>query len=236
MSHKSYFKRFLQYLRYRDEDNVIQKEIKQSLVEAADGDKKKKKSRKHKSKSYERKTEDDIKQKAKSDISEQMPELVIQIARLEMFIIVYLYHCPLNLIHLTWLLLTFLLSMENVFLISTYSMIPLLGYEFVFIYAMRIPIVNETWVMTTFGAYLQWEMQSRMYEQTFMFITLLTFIMMPSCLTTIHSRTSKTNGLLEFFKVRLNNPLYSQLLWVSVFFSLKHIQMLVLLFLFWNGI
>jgi len=120
-----------------------------------------------------------------------------------MFIIIYLYHCPLNLIHLIWLLLTFMLSMDNVFLISTYSMIPLLGYEFMFVYSMRIPIVKDTWFMQTFGGYFDWDMKSRMYEQTFMYITLLTFIMMPSCLTTIHNRKTSENALLNFFTIRL---------------------------------
>jgi len=85
-----------------------------------------------------------LKKKAKNDLSKHLPFGVLILSRVEMFFIIYKYHCPLNLVHLFWILLTFLLSDDNVFLVSMYSMIPLLFWEFLFIYAVRIPIVKDT--------------------------------------------------------------------------------------------
>jgi len=95
-------------------------------------------------KSTAKMSENALKKKAKNDLSKYLPLGVLFLSRLEMFIIIYKYHCPLNLIHLFWILLTFLLSDDNVFLVSMYSMIPLLFWEFLFIYAIRIPIVKDT--------------------------------------------------------------------------------------------
>jgi hypothetical protein len=95
-------------------------------------------------KSTSKMSENALKKKAKNDLSKYLPLGVLFLSRLEMFIIIYKYHCPLNLIHLFWILLTFLLSDDNVFLVSMYSMIPLLFWEFLFIYAIRIPIVKDT--------------------------------------------------------------------------------------------
>lgn len=85
-----------------------------------------------------------IKKKAKNDLSKYLPSTVMNMARIEMFTIIYIYHCPLNLVHLFWLLSTFLLSDENVFMLSMYSILPVLMYEFLFIYAIRIPVVKDT--------------------------------------------------------------------------------------------
>ena len=111
-----------------------------------------------------RATEAAIKKKAKNDYSKFLPSIIMQLARVEMFAIIYTYHCPLNLIHLFWLLATFLLSDDNVFLLSMYSMLPMLFWEFLFIYGIRIPVVKDTVFMQRYGEYLQWPMKSRMSE------------------------------------------------------------------------
>jgi len=96
---------------------------------------------------FGRATQTQIKKKAKNDFTKFLPNIILQMARLEIFIIIYVYHCPLNLIHLFWLLMTFLLSDDNVFLLSMYSMLPVLIWEFLFIYAIRIPVVKDTTFM-----------------------------------------------------------------------------------------
>lgn len=89
-------------------------------------------------------TDKQLKKKAKNDYSKYLPTAVLSFARLEIFFIIYKYHCPLNLVHLFWLLLTFLIEDDNVFLISMYAMLPLLFWEFLFIYGIRIPVVKDT--------------------------------------------------------------------------------------------
>jgi hypothetical protein len=152
-----------------------------------------------------------------------------------MFTIIYVYHCPLNLIHLFWLLSTFLLSDDNVFLLSMYSMLPVLFYEFLFIYAMRIPVVKDTYVMQTFGAYMSWPMKDRMTEQVLFYVTLATFFMMPYCLYALHKIKKPENALLNFFKLRIKNPKYMNTLWIVEFQFLKYVQLILFLFLFYNG-
>ena len=118
-------------------------------------------------------------------MTRNLPELVLWSARAEMFYLTYQYHTPLSLIHLIWLLLSFILSTYSITLISVYSMIPLLTWEFIFIYGSRIPVIRDTQIMVNYGRYMQFDMKSRMTEQTFMYITLVTFYMMISTLNSL---------------------------------------------------
>lgn len=176
-----------------------------------------------------------IRKKAKNDFSKHLPNIIINAARLEMFVIIYMYHCPLNLVHLFWLLMTFLLSDENIFLLSMYSMIPVLSYEFLFIYGIRIPVVKDTTFMIYFGEYMKWTMQNRMYEQTFFYVTLATFIMMPYCLNAIHNNNNRENKMLAYFNLRIKTPKYWNTFYIVLFQFLKYVQLTLLCFLFYNG-
>jgi hypothetical protein len=180
-------------------------------------------------------SENAIKKKAKNDLSKYLPGFVLLASRLEMFFIIYKYHCPLNLVHLFWLLITFLLSDENVFLVSMYAMLPVLFWEFLFIYAIRIPIVKDTGFMQTYGSYMQWPMEDRMSEQVFFYLTLATFVMMPYCLNAIHNNQNKENSLLSFFTLRIKNAKYWNTFWIIKFQFCKYIQLTLLCFLFYNG-
>jgi hypothetical protein len=82
-----------------------------------------------------------LKKKARNDMTRNLPEIILWMARFEMFIIIYSYHTPLSLVHLSWLLMSFMISTYATTLISVYSMIPLLTWEFIFVYGSRIPIV-----------------------------------------------------------------------------------------------
>lgn len=114
-------------------------------------------------------------------------------------------------------------------------MIPILMYEFLFIYAIRIPIVKDTWIIETFGGYMSWSMKNRMFEQALFYVTLATFIMMPYCLNAIHNNKSKENKMLEFFKLRIKGVKYYNTLWIAVFQFMKYVQLTLLCFLFYNG-
>ena len=162
-----------------------------------------------------------LKKKARSDMSRNLPEIVLWTARIEMFYLTYQYHSPLSLIHLIWVLLSFILSTYSITLISVYSMIPLLTWEFIFIYGSRIPVIKDTLIMVNYGRYMQFDMRNRMTEQTLMYFTLVTFYMMVSTLSALKKK-DKGNQLLEFFKLRLKNPKYSDI-WKLFFFSLKYI-------------
>lgn len=67
-------------------------------------------------------------------------------------------------------------------------MIPLLTWEFIFIYGSRIPVIKDTNIMVSYGTYLQFEMESKMTEQTFMYLTLVTFYMMISTFSILQKK------------------------------------------------
>jgi hypothetical protein len=43
--------------------------------------------------------------------------------------------------------------MRSCLLLSSYAMVPLLSWEFIFIYGIRIPVVQETEFFKSFGSY-----------------------------------------------------------------------------------
>lgn len=159
--------------------------------------------------------------KAKMDLTGQLPGIILWIGRFEMFFLVYMYHSPLSLIHISWLILTFLVSQTTIFLVSVYAMIPILSWEFVFVYGVRIPIIKDYMFMQKFGTYMKWPMEYKTEEQTFMFITLCTFFMMISGMRFLHLKV-KEDHLMIFFRTRINDPRYSNN-WKVLFYFLKYI-------------
>ena len=115
-----------------------------------------------------------------------------------MFTLVYMYHTYISIIHLLWIITSFIVDMRTTFLIGIYSMIPLLTWEFILVYGSRIPIVNETDFFVAYGAYFKFNMVSQTYEQTFIFLNLVLFFMMISC-RRILEKSDTSNGLLKFF-------------------------------------
>ena len=135
----SNWSRFNVYLLSRNTDNKIQEKYKTRLLNF-----KPTKSSKAEKKGKQKRAKFDSgnnRMKAASDMSKYLPAIVLWTARINMFVLIYMYHSYVSLIHLAWLLLSFLLSMHTTFLFSIYAMIPLLSWEFVFIYGSRIPIV-----------------------------------------------------------------------------------------------
>mmetsp|Transcript_21580 Transcript_21580/g.33241 ORF Transcript_21580/g.33241 Transcript_21580/m.33241 type:complete len:403 (-) Transcript_21580:1545-2753(-) len=172
--------------------------------------------------------------KAKSDFSKYIPITILWLSRVFMFILSYMYHSEVSFVHVMWIILTFILPVNATFFFSILVMLPLLSWEFIFVYGIRIPVVNETYFFETYGSYFSWHMRVSITEQTFMFLTLALFYMMISCLMIVVDQ-DKENSLLKFFKKRINDPRFSNT-WKIIFFSSRYIQSIVLLTLFLNGI
>jgi hypothetical protein len=94
--------------------------------------------------------------------------------------------------------------------------------------------VCDTYFFKTFGKYFLWTFHQTVLEQSFMYITLLMFYMMISCYS-LMSQGEKENMLIKFFKKRVSDPRFSNN-WKIVFFSMRYVQSIVLLFLFLKGI
>jgi hypothetical protein len=159
---------------------------------------------------------------AKKDFTKYLPAIVLSAARLNMFILAYMYHSQVSFINVMWVLLTFMIPDEFVLLLSSVTMVPILTWEFVLIYGSRIPVVSDTYFFKTFGKYFLWKFCYPVLEQSFMYINLLTFYMMISCYHMLSQRGDKENSLIHFFKKRVSDPRFSSN-WKLVFFSMRYI-------------
>jgi hypothetical protein len=70
-----------------------------------------------------------------------MSNIVLWLARSMMFLMVYMYHSYVSILHLSWILMSFVFPIQTTFVISIYGVLPILFWEFIFIYAIRIPVV-----------------------------------------------------------------------------------------------
>lgn len=236
----SLFTRFRAYLEAREEGNQVQARIRRRMQAAVGSRRDKTKAGDQKKRAKRRPVgrfdagKEVAAKKASRDLSVYLPGLVMWAARVLMFALVYTYHCQASLLHLTWILLSFILELNTCLILSIYAMVPLLSWEFVLIYGVRIPGVRDTAFFQRFGAYFDFEMKAQAWEQTLMFLTLACFYMMISCQRII-ARLDTSDSLLTFFRKRCTGPKYSDV-WKLAFFALRYVQSLVLLFLFFSGI
>jgi hypothetical protein len=98
-----------------------------------------------------------------------------------MFLFSYLYHCDSSIINLSWVVLTFILPESTVFLFSAFVMLPVVFVQFVLIYGIRLPVVQDRPFFNKYGQIFKFDMGSEIMEQSLMYFTLLLFFMMPSC-------------------------------------------------------
>jgi len=89
--------------------------------------------------------------------------------------------------------------MEHTFALSIVVMIPILSWEFFLIYGMRIRVVNHTYFFKEYGTYFRWQMKWPIFEQFYIYLTLLNFYMMISCYINKLEKSSE-NNLLSFFR------------------------------------
>lgn len=90
--------------------------------------------------------------KAKKDFTKYLPVIVLWGARLNMFVLAYMYHTEVSFINVMWVIISFILPDELILLVSSVVMVPILSWEFVLIYGSRIPIVSDTYFFKTFGS------------------------------------------------------------------------------------
>lgn len=159
---------------------------------------------------------------------------VLWFSRILLVFIIYMYHSSQSIIHLTWVLFTFLLP-ENIYLLlAITSYLPLMLWEFIFVYAIKIPIVQETKFVKFLGQYYVWDMKSELLERLLMFTTLSIFSMQISSYYFRLSLPKNENYAFKFFNSRCLDPQYS-IMYKFAFLCLKHVQALVLFVLFYSG-
>ena len=73
-----------------------------------------------------------------------IPTVVMWEARILIGIQAYMYHNILSLLHLMWILMTFIFPIKFALFLSLVIMTPMYTYEFVMIYGSRIPKLQDT--------------------------------------------------------------------------------------------
>jgi len=102
---------------------------------------KKSKNIQQKKSSKKSKYDSDVREKIKGDFTKYLPLIVLWLARVLMFILTYLYHVHASIIHLSWIILSFLIPKDKLFFVSIVGMVPILSWEFLLVYGSRLPII-----------------------------------------------------------------------------------------------
>ena len=108
--------------------------------------------------------------KVKNDMNRYLPTLVLWAIRFFLTIQSYMYHSSLGYYHLIFILSTFILPGTYVLLLSFVVMLPLYFAEFVLLYGMRIPLVNQTDFLQTYGKAFESELMFPIFEQFLLFL------------------------------------------------------------------
>jgi hypothetical protein len=120
-----------------------------------------------------------------------------------MFAISYTYTSFPGLLHLLWVILSFILPEEWTYFFSIIVAVPLLSFEFLVIYCSKIPVMGEADYFGRFKGELAFEMKRPVLEQALMYVTLVVFYAMNSALI-IKRRMPKENSLIVFFSKRVS--------------------------------
>jgi hypothetical protein len=135
----------------------------------------------------------------------------------------YLYHSNSGMLHLTFVLMSFVLPLNHVLFFSFVVMLPIYSAEFILMYGMRIPVVNKTEFFMMYGQNFDFEMKFPILEQLLYFLILVLFCMTISCFKLsfeINQNESMLNLLIGKIVLKDTN----QILWSMLFFVLKYIQ------------
>lgn len=156
---------------------------------------------------------------------------VLNLTRINMFIIAYMYHSTSGLISLMWVLCTFILPQHLLALISIFCVYPLIILQFYLIYTIRVEVISKNSFLQHLAGYFQWDMKYESLEIIFMFFVTYNFIYLISLqYDCIQNKNKDKNGLLDFFKLRIQKN-YSKK-WQTLFLILKYIQYVMLASLF----
>ena len=70
-----------------------------------------------------------------------IPTIVVWLARAALFALGYRNHSVSGFIHISWVVLSFIISIREILLVSISAYLPILLWEFIFVYCSRMPHV-----------------------------------------------------------------------------------------------
>jgi hypothetical protein len=127
------------------------------------------------------KTSNDSISSFKKDLNNYLPIIIMWTLRFALIFQSYLYHSNSGMLHLFFVLMSFVLPLNIVLFISFTFMLPIYSAEFILMYGMRIPVVNKTEFFMTHGQAFDFEMKLPILEQLLYFLILALFCMTISC-------------------------------------------------------
>lgn len=82
--------------------------------------------------------------KGRANLNRYLPTIIMFVSRVCMFVLVYMYHTNNSFMNLSWIIFSFITPPEWTFFLSCWFMIPLLTWQFLFTYGVRIPVLKDT--------------------------------------------------------------------------------------------
>jgi hypothetical protein len=113
-------------------------------------------------------------------------------------------------------------------------MIPLVTWEFIFVYLGRVAKIKETNFFKNYGKYFEFHMENPSFEQFFMLVTLLLFYMMISVYIKRIDAKNVENRLIGFFRVRIKEQ--EKIFWIWIFYGCRWAHILILVVLLATGV
>ena len=118
----------------------------------------------------------------KKDLNKFLPIVAMWTLRIMLTFQIYMYHTGISLVHLMYVLLTFIIPIKIAFYFTIVVMLPLYICEFIMVYGAKIQYLKDKPEFTKFGVYFNnIPMKSPMLEQTLYFLILTNFFVMISC-------------------------------------------------------
>lgn len=230
------FTRLVEYMRTKEQTKLEQEREKTLISEAvvkSGGNMGSKSKKDSKQKNKSRAKSQGAFKKMKQDFNKYLPTLLLWVQRILLGFQSYMYHDGTSLLHLAWVLLSFIFPLQITLFVSFVVMLPFYTFEFVMVYGLRIPIVKDKFFFQKYGSLFDWEMKIPILEQTLYFVILTNFFMMISAFK-LTFQSDQNVYLINSLTSKIEDKNSSRF-WKLLFFVLKNIQQGVLILLFLNG-
>jgi len=96
--------------------------------------------------------------------SSYAPVIIVWALRFAIGLQAYMYHSLIGQVHLTWILLSFIFSIQTTLWLSTIFMVPIYTIEFVIVYGCQLRVIQDVSVFKHYGQYFQTEMKRPILE------------------------------------------------------------------------
>ena len=132
-----------------------------------------------------------------------------------------MYHVHISLLHLAWVLLSFVLPIRPSLFLSIMIMLPVYAWEFLIVYGREVPVISEMPHLQKYSKIFDFEMKSLILEQLLFYTILALHFIAVGCfkLTFEHDQNRWILG--SFFEKIDSKD--TSIFWKFLFYFLKHV-------------